>query len=85
MWIGNCLRDSTERSAKEARTAYLASASTCVINGIVRRELWMGCGNLGSLLVDAGNGFVDRFIDTLTATERHRAEAEARNEKACIT
>jgi len=28
MWMGNCLRDSAERSVKEARTAYLARAST---------------------------------------------------------
>ena len=39
MWTGNCLRDSGERSSNEARAAYLARASTCVIFRAVLRVL----------------------------------------------
>src|ERR1700733_978203 len=35
MWTGNCLRDCAERSANEARAAYLASASTWVIASLL--------------------------------------------------
>src|ERR1700693_183816 len=35
MWTGNCLRDCAERSANEARAAYLARASTWVIASLL--------------------------------------------------
>src|SRR5580700_5382628 len=41
IWIGSCRRDSAERSAKEARAAYFARVSTCVMIWILFLVLFL--------------------------------------------